>query len=306
MALCRNPYIQDGKAYGCGQCMPCRFNRQRIWKHRIILEANQYKDNAFVTLTYDDDHLPAGGTLVPKDAQDWLKRLRTAWADAQKKQGMEPSRIRFYLVGEYGDTSFRPHYHAALFNFPACRYSQSTYGKNRRTCCPFCDLVLNTWGKGHVHSGQISRESAGYLAGYVTKKMTSKDDERLQGRYPEFARMSLRPGLAGDALWEISDVLLTNSLERVLEDAPSRMRHAAIQLPLGRYLQRRLREQIGRPAHAPQTVMDKLSAEMLPLRLAAKNSEDNPSLKSRVVEKNLGKIQRVEAKARIFKPRKPL
>lgn len=298
--------MQNGRAYGCGQCMPCRINKQRVWKHRIILESAQYKDNAFVSLTYDEDHLPHGGTLVPKDAQDWIKRLRFAWSEIQKKQKVEDAKIRYFLVGEYGDTSFRPHYHAALFNFPACRYGQSTYGKNRRSCCPFCDLVLNTWARGHVHSGEVNQSTAGYLAGYVTKKMTRKDDVRLQGRVPEFARMSLKPGIGGDALWEVSDVLLSNNLEYSLEDAPGGLRHARHIYPVGRYLHRKLRTQIGRPEHAPQSVMDKKDEEMRPLREAAKNSEDNPSLKARVVESYMGKIQRVEAKARIFKPRKTL
>lgn len=274
--------------------------------HRIMLEAGQYEDNAFATLTYSDENLPSGGTLVPKDAQDWMKRLRIQWQRIQENLKLEPSKIRFFLVGEYGDTTSRPHYHAALFNFPSCRYGQSTYGKNRSRCCAQCDLILSTWAKGHVYLGTLEKDSAQYLAGYVTKKMTSKDDARLQGRHPEFARCSLRPGVGGDALWEVADVLLANSLEYRIEDAPSTLRHGARELPLGRYLHGRLREQIGRPKHAPQKVMDKIDAEMRPLREAAKNSEDNPSLKSRVVDSKLGKIQRVEAKAKIFKSRKTL
>lgn len=66
--LCKNPYVSSaGRIFGCGQCMPCRFNKRRIWSHRIMLEAGQYKDNAFVTLSYADDYLPAGGNVVPKD-----------------------------------------------------------------------------------------------------------------------------------------------------------------------------------------------------------------------------------------------
>lgn len=295
--ICKNPYMSAGRAFGCGQCMPCRLNKRRVWAHRICLEAAQYEDNAFVTLTYSDDCLPEGATLVPEHAQKFLKRLR-------KK--IEPEKIRFFLVGEYGDATFRPHYHIALFNFPSCEFGMSRYSRTRVRCCTRCDLVADTWGKGNVLLGSLGRESAAYISGYVTKKMTGAGDERLRGRYPEFARMSLRPGIGGDAMWEVADVLMAHRLEEKIEDAPSTLRHGSAERPLGRYLQGRLREQIGRIKSAPQSVMDKIDAEMLPLRQAAKNSEDNPSLKSRVVENNLGKIQRVEAKARIFKSSKTL
>ena len=102
--LCRKPYVGPAGAFPCGQCLPCRLNRRRTWTHRIMLEAMCHGDNAFVTLTYEDDNVRS---LVPKDPQDWLKRIRKA---------VEPLRLRYYLVGEYGDISERPHYHVALIS----------------------------------------------------------------------------------------------------------------------------------------------------------------------------------------------
>ena len=130
---CRNPYLNNGMAYGCGQCMPCRLNKKRIWTHRIMLESYEYSDNTMVTLTYDDEHLPrlddGRGTLVPKDFQDWLKRFRKA---------VEPRRVRYFGVGEYGDQLWRPHYHVILFNYPTCSFGLSRYSKTRVSCCSFC------------------------------------------------------------------------------------------------------------------------------------------------------------------------
>lgn len=131
--MCRDPYVSPaGPVYGCGQCMPCRLNKRRVWAHRIMLEAYQYEHNAFVTLTYAPEKLPENGSLVPEHVQSWLKRLRARVA---------PSKFRFFLVGEYGDESERPHYHAALFGFRSCVYGQSQYSKRRSTCCHWCELV---------------------------------------------------------------------------------------------------------------------------------------------------------------------
>ena len=186
--LCRAPILLGGRAFPCGQCMPCRVNRRRIWSHRIMLVAMQHSDSAFVTLTYSEDNVPktADGqlNLVPKDLQDWLKRFRKA---------IEPMRVRFYAVGEYGDETLRPHFHVALFGYPTCRFGNSIYSDRRLNCCPQCDTVRDTWRHGSVLLGTLEDNSAQYIAGYVTKKLTSKDDYRLKGRYPEFARMSLHP-----------------------------------------------------------------------------------------------------------------
>lgn len=305
--LCKNPFVSTaGRVFGCGQCMPCRFNKRRIWSHRIMLEAGQYEDNTFVTLSYDDEHLPLDGSVCPRDLQLWLKRLRKTLADAREfdDENGQPRRIRFFAVGEYGDNSFRPHYHAALFNFPNCNYGQSQYSSRRSRCCAWCNLVADTWKKGNVYLGTLEPSSAGYISGYVTKKMTGAGDARLQGRYPEFARMSLRPGIGGDAMHELADVVLQYNLDK--EDVPSALRHGSKEKPLGRYLVRRLRVLTGHEANAPQIIVDKIDKELLPLREAARASEENPSLKARVVEANLGKVQRFEAKERIFRKRRVL
>lgn len=296
--LCKNPYVSSaGRVFGCGQCMPCRFNKRRIWAHRIMLEAGLYKDNTFVTLSYADDMLPHDGSVVPKHLQDWLKRLRKAW---------EPNKLRFFAVGEYGDGSQRPHYHAALFNFPNCVYGQSQYSVRRDRCCQWCNMVADTWLKGNVFLGTLESSSAGYVAGYVTKKLTNAGDGRLEGRHPEFARMSLRPGIGGSAAWEIADVVLKYDLAEREGDVPSTLRYGGKKFPLGRYLVQRVRVMSGEEKNAPQIVLDKIDAEMRPLREAAKADNESPSLKAKVLEANKGKVASFEARERIYRKRRSL
>lgn len=319
---CDNPItLGAGRAFGCGQCMPCRFNRRRVWTHRIMLEAAQYADNSFVTLTYSEEKLPrdANGmaTLVPKHFQDWLKRLRAS---------VSPLKFRFYGCGEYGDQTWRPHYHAALFGYPTCKYSRSQYSAGRRSCCESCDRVRDTWGFGLVDVGTLTTDSAQYVAGYVTKKMTKEDDPRLNlapagsycsspriCRHPEFARQSRRPGIGVPALPEIASTLMEFNLDTSQSDVPVTLRHGSRQLPLGRTLRRKLREQIGKEENAPKETIDALTEEMRPLwedtKAAHQASETKIpgaldfKFKEAVLKATEGKRVRFHARARIFKKR---
>lgn len=239
--LCANPITVTGLGVvGCGQCIPCRINKRREWVHRLTLEASLYSDNAFITLTYDDEHLPTVTgpqlpgdthlpTLVPKHLTDFLKRFRKA---------VEPVKVRFYAAAEYGDDTERPHFHIALFNYPSCSWGQT---RPRKSCCAVCDLVRSTWGMGNVYLGTLEESSMNYVAGYVLKKLTNKHDVRLLGRHPEFARMSLRPGIGADAMHDVASTVLQFDLVESQGDVPSSLRHGSRILPLGRYLRRHLR-----------------------------------------------------------------
>ena len=91
----------------CGQCIGCRLQKSLDWAVRCVHEKSLHEESSFVTLTYDDEHLPKNGSLVYRDFQLFMKRLRKEFA---------PTNIRFYMCGEYGETFSRPHYHACLFN----------------------------------------------------------------------------------------------------------------------------------------------------------------------------------------------
>lgn len=88
----------------CGRCLGCKFDKAKDWATRSVLEMKYHSKACFVTLTYDDTHLPK--TLVKSHVQDFLKKLRN-----------RGEVFRYIGAGEYGETSHRPHYHLILFGY---------------------------------------------------------------------------------------------------------------------------------------------------------------------------------------------
>ncbi len=180
----------------CGKCIACRLAYSSMWGVRCYLESTLHRFNYFVTLTYDDKHLPLSelgvATLRKKDMQDFMKRLRRKY-----DYGKDHIGIRFFGAGEYGERTYRPHYHLLLFNLPIGDlklYKKSFSG----------DLYFNSetlsklWGKGFVVIAELVYESAAYVAQYSMKKNTRKDYIELNGLEPEFLNMSRSPGIARD------------------------------------------------------------------------------------------------------------
>lgn len=179
----------------CGQCIGCRLERSRQWAVRCMHEASLYKNNSFITLTYEDAKLPERNSLYYPHFQLFLKRLR-------KHAG--PTRVRFYMCGEYGEQTNRPHYHACLFNWDweDKRYwrTTATGEKSYRS-----DALEKLWPHGNAETGSVTFESAAYVARYIMKKVTGKNaEEHYNGREPEFNEMSLKPGIGANwfELWK--------------------------------------------------------------------------------------------------------
>lgn len=331
MPLCKNPYMNGQMPCPCGKCIPCLINRKRLWKHRLLLESYTHENSAFVTLTYSDDKLyyrneKTGkellqSTLCPKHLQKFFKRLRKA---------ISPSRVRFYVVGEYGDKSYRPHYHAALFGYEPCWYGGTRHQKHTvgGSCCPPCDTIYKAWGKGGIDNAHLENDSAAYIAGYVTKKLTNPNDlkamEILNGRYPEFARMSNRPGIGADAVDQIANALLSQYGSHALTehgDVPVSLSHGKQSLPLGRYLRQKLRRKInaaeiinpetGEIKYAGKEITTQAyQKELLDMFLAAlKNPETKKevtSLKNFIHKRDAQKILNIETKHDLLKKEKTL
>ena len=173
----------------CGQCIGCRLERSRQWAVRCMHEASMYRNNCFVTLTYSNEYLPENMSLVKADFQKFMKRLR-------KRCG---SAVRYYYCGEYGENFGRPHYHAILFGYDfkdKVYWRQNTNGDR----CYRSAFLEELWPFGLCEIGDVTFQSAAYVARYVMKKRTGKDaDEYYNGRLPEFNDMSRRPGIG--ALW---------------------------------------------------------------------------------------------------------
>lgn len=202
--------------------MACRINKQREWVARLQLEMLTAPLSCFVTLTYDDTHLPEGYQLKKEDCQLWLKRLR---------ERLEPRKIRYFLVGEYGEQTERPHYHVILYGVSIAE----------------SPLVQSSWTLGGVHVGTVGPGSLSYVCGYVLKKMTNKKDKRLKGRQPEFTLMSRKPGLGADSVRNLASAYRTVPGQVALKRDGYVSRTVRIGpkvYPLGRYLVGRLAKQL--------------------------------------------------------------
>lgn len=170
----------------CGVCVGCQQSRARSWAIRCMHERRMSSESAFVTITYDDAHLPLGSSLRKSDVQLFMKRLRKA----------RPTGVRYFLAGEYGDTTLRPHYHILLFNasFPDRRfYKRSPSGFDLYTS----EELRRLWPLGNNYLGEVTAGSAAYVARYCLKKAFGAVVS--DGREPEFRLMSRRPGIG--ALW---------------------------------------------------------------------------------------------------------
>ncbi|AXL15320.1 replication initiator protein [Microviridae sp.] len=170
----------------CGQCVGCRLARSNQWAIRCVHEASLHEQNSFITLTYHDDNLPKGGTLVKKDFQDFMKRLRKSIA---------PKKIRYYMAGEYGDKLGRPHYHALIFGHDfGDKYLWETIGTKKYYRSPELERL---WQKGYSNISDVNIATAGYVARYVMKKITGDAAKDHYGeKIPEYNDMSRRPGVA--------------------------------------------------------------------------------------------------------------
>lgn len=196
---CTSPLkLRNGDEVPCGQCMACRLNYGKEWSIRIMHEAKKYETSIFLTLTYDEDNIPENGSLQKRDVQLFLKRLRRV---------LEPREIRYYLSGEYGDKFCRPHYHVILFNVSPFEKIFRFEQKRKGEYIGYCDV----WPYGLVYCGQVTDDSACYVAKYTTKKVKGKGSHEFyeaHGLVPEFALMSRRPGIGADFCDKFSPELI--------------------------------------------------------------------------------------------------
>lgn len=181
---CYSPWVPAGSSsrrpVRCGQCRGCRLEYSRQWAVRIMHEASMHEQNVFVTLTYKEDP----HSLRYGDYQMFMRRLRKARGYA-----------RFFCCGEYGEENGRPHFHAVLFGVG---FHDGQYiGKSESGCKLYrSESLSELWKLGHASYGTVTFESAAYCARYVFKKITGDGAVAHYGdKVPEFARMSLRPGI---------------------------------------------------------------------------------------------------------------
>lgn len=150
----------------CGKCAFCIKKQINAWCLRISHEMETSSSAFFLTLTYDDDHLPEFGELSKRDLQLFIKRLR------KRNPG-----LRYFAVGEYGSNYKRPHYHAIIFNLDTL------------------DLVTKAWcdvdGKpiGFVSGSRANMGRIRYMVSYMALP------QDVLHRQPPFRVMSRNPGI---------------------------------------------------------------------------------------------------------------
>ena len=220
--------------FPCGQCMNCRVNRQRSKVGRMILEARAHQVSSFITLTYNEDSVPLTwsttqvgeleGNLRPSDLVNFWKRLRHHVSD-----------LRYYAVGEYGNESWRPHYHAILFGQDPLHMEE---------------LLPKVWQHGFVDVGMATTDSMAYTAQYTLKKMTKDDDWRLGNRWAEYSVASKDPAIGTDGLLDIAETLRRRTNRPDICEVPASFRHDGKSWPLDYWATTQIRKYLGQPRRA--------------------------------------------------------
>lgn len=138
--VCHHPINLGGRTYPCGRCIACRLQRTNVWSMRMMHELQYYESACFITLTYNDAHLPV--ELMPKHLQDFFKRLR---------YNIDGRKIKYFAAGEYGENYGRPHYHSIVFGISV---------KEKQ-------LIEDAWNFGFVQIGSVTEQSCKYVASYL-------------------------------------------------------------------------------------------------------------------------------------------
>lgn len=133
--------------YPCGHCANCLARSRQEWIFRLRMEYKECNFGLFVTLTYDDVNIPLDG-VSKRHIQLFLKRLR---------KNFDSEVLRYFIVSEYGDHTYRPHYHALLFF--KCERKKDIY-----------DIIEKSWQNGFVQFGEIEEGSIVYCTKYCLKK----------------------------------------------------------------------------------------------------------------------------------------
>lgn len=199
----------------CGYCIGCRLERARQWSVRIMHEAQMHDKSSFLTLTYDDDHLPEDFSLDHSDIQRFMKRMRKRYVGRN---------LRYFVCGEYGDTTHRPHYHMCLFGLDFAE-SRRKYSENRGNTLYSDDHLDDLWSMGSCQIGQLTIQSASYVSRYVVNKQYQQDYEAVDEstgevyvRKPPYCAMSLRPGIGRTWIEKYHSEVYDNGADRCFAD----------------------------------------------------------------------------------------
>lgn len=195
----------------CGNCIGCRLEYSRQWANRGYCESKLWKNNWFVTLTYDDEHLKIpediedssgitwcndgtwNGTLIKEDLTAFIKSVRQIM-----KRDYGQDNIRFMACGEYGGQTERPHFHIIFFNLDLPL--EDLYEPRLINHEPYyrSHIIERAWTKGISNISECTWNTIAYTARYITKKINGESSEEYysrKGQIKEFFRVSRMPGI---------------------------------------------------------------------------------------------------------------
>lgn len=196
----------------CGKCIGCRIDYSRSWADRMTYHSFGKEESSwFITLTYDDIHIEQLEHSINydlyalnfDDMTAFIKKLRNKFRDCE---------IDYFYSGEYGDNSFRPHFHMIIYNLPL---DDLEFWKLDNFGCPIytSELIHSLWTKGICSISSFAWLNAAYTASYVEKKRDGRAlvEYTAVGLTPEACRMSRRPGLAYDYYLENYESIWKNN-----------------------------------------------------------------------------------------------
>lgn len=211
-AVCSSPF--EAIKLPCGQCLGCKIERSKSWAIRCVHESSLWDQNCFITLTFNKESINERKTLDKCDFVKFMKRLRKNHHGHNGEIVNNKPRwpIRFFHCGEYGTKLNRPHHHACLFNFD---FVDKEIWETRNGIKLYRSLMLEKlWPYGFCTIGEVTFESAAYVARYITKKYNGQHaaEHYIRGNIdvidpetgeteayflePEYITMSNRPGIA--------------------------------------------------------------------------------------------------------------
>lgn len=316
MALCKQPRFQKN-ARGlvpCGECRLCRVNLARKWTFRIMMEARLSVATWWTTLTYSPEMQPdhyldpntgevfehPQGCLRPDHIELFIKRVR---------KEIFPQKLRYYLVGEYGDLNARPHYHICIFGHG--EEIQRVLEKHWND--PISKISLGFVDRKKCRP--LDTPTARYTVGYTIKKLTKKNNFRLEGRYPEFSSHS--QGIGAEFAKRFADALRNESgANHILTclDIPRTVRFDGKDWPLDRYLRGKILEHLGLTDFLLQEGEIRFQKEMRSLsaraslnpKLLASRDITPRMLEQQYLSENAQKILNTETRINLTMKEKPL
>lgn len=189
----------------CGKCVSCLSEKRADWAFRLKNELRSATSAFFITITYSEENLPVmryqdeepvrlselsdtfgySPTLDKRDIQDFMKTLRNRYRKSYE-------RVRYFITGEYGTETKRPHYHGLLFNMPIDYYD----ARRKETLKEYVQERLGEiWNKGFVSLGSVTEASINYVAKYCVTKQSE-----YPGIVQPFSLMSRRSGIGSNYL----------------------------------------------------------------------------------------------------------